>query len=466
MTDGNYNDILAFLRSLIKGTQWEGKVFAVGGCCRDTAMGTPVKDVDLAVALPDGGVEFARWLHSRHLTLREPILFVKYGTARLTLKEFPDDEIELVQTRREKYDDRTKRDPSVAFGSIEEDCFRRDLTINTLYYDISNSRLLDLTGKALHDIEHHIIRTPSDPDTTFDDDPVRILRAVRFAARYDWDIAPEAFESMKRYVGRLSIISPERMWGEFEKILTCPHPARALSMLREVGAIPFIMPELCKMFDLRQSSFHFGTVWDHTLRTVELVPDDIILRTAALLHDIGKTVSATTAPDGTPRFPRHDKRARGIVGSTLGRLHCRSPFIDKVVFLVVNHEAAKSWGPEAQKMSDSQLRKLEFQCRTHARFERLLTLIDADNRSYAPDHCMPGQVPAIRRRAAELKASHTDGFSIKLPVKPARVAKVAGLKPGRRLDEIMAKLYNTAFRSPRMSREQMLKLVKQWSKAK
>ncbi len=228
MTDKTYTDILAFLRNLIDVTPWEGKVFAVGGCCRDTVMGTPVKDIDLAVSLPDGGVEFARWLHAKGLTVGEPVLFTKYGTGRLTLKAFPDDEIELVQTRKEKYDDRTKRDPSVAFGSIEEDCFRRDLTINTLYYDISNGKMLDITGRAFHDIEHHIIRTPSDPDTTFDDDPVRILRAIRFAARYGWDIASEAFEAMKRYVDRLSIISPERMWGEFEKILLVRNPGRLL----------------------------------------------------------------------------------------------------------------------------------------------------------------------------------------------------------------------------------------------
>lgn len=464
MTDETYHEILAFLRRTIEGTPWEGNIFAVGGCCRDTAMGMPVKDIDLAVSTPDGGIEFAEWLHKKHLTAGKPVTFCKYGTARLTLKEFPADEIELVQTRREKYTDRTSRDPSVAFGSIDEDCFRRDLTINTLYYDISREKMLDITGVALHDIEHHIIRTPSDPDTTFDDDPVRILRTVRFAAKYGWEIQPVCFEAMSRYVNRLSIISPERMWGEFEKILLCPNPGMALEMLRRVGALPYIMPELCRTVGLEQSEYHFGTVWEHTLAVVNKVPADTVLRTAALLHDIGKIVCAKKGSDGTVRFPRHNQRARGIVGAALNRFHCRSSFIDKVVFLVVNHEAAKSWGADASKMTDADLRSLQYKCRNNRRFENLLVLIDADNRSYAPDHCMPDQVKEIKLRATKLKVGRTDGFTLKLPVKPSRVAKTAGLAPGPKLDAIMKRLYEILYQNPKVSREKLLETVRALSR--
>ena len=123
-------------------------------------MGLPIKDVDLAVNMPDGGIAFAEWLRKKKLTIGNPVTFPKYGTARLRLKRFPDDELELVQTRSEKYTDRNSRDPSTAFGSIEEDCLRRDLTINSLYYDISRDRMLDLSGRGICDIENHIIETP------------------------------------------------------------------------------------------------------------------------------------------------------------------------------------------------------------------------------------------------------------------------------------------------------------------
>ena len=126
-------------------------------------MGLPIKDVDLAVNMPDGGIAFAEWLRKKKLTIGNPVTFPKYGTARLRLKRFPDDELELVQTRSEKYTDRNSRDPSTAFGSIEEDCLRRDLTINSLYYDISRDRMLDLCGRGIYDMAGILNRLFSTP---------------------------------------------------------------------------------------------------------------------------------------------------------------------------------------------------------------------------------------------------------------------------------------------------------------
>lgn len=457
MTTELYHDICAWLRDLIRDTRWEGKVFTVGGCCRDSIMGFPIKDVDLAVNTPDGGIDFAMWLYDKGLCTAEPVTFPKYGTARLWLKEFPDDEIELVQTRREKYTDRTSRDPSTVFGSIEDDCYRRDLTINSLYYDISSGKTLDITGRGLADIENRIIRTPSDPDTTFDDDPVRIIRAVRFAAKFGWEIEPQAFEAMSRYASRLSIISPERMAGEFEKAILTPHPAQALDMLRQIGALPYIMPELMSMVGMKQSEYHFGTVWEHTLATVERVPADPLLRMAALLHDIGKIVAYTEDKDGSIRFPGHDRRCAAVIDKTLRRLHYHKPFIDKVIFLCVHHEAAKSWGPDAEKMTDAALRRLQHLCRTPKRLANLLALINADNRSYAPSHCMPGQCDIIRRRSDQLRREGTAMFNYALPIKAARVRRILRLPSEghtREVENAMSELMKTAYENPRLSREQ------------
>lgn len=463
MTDDTYRNICLFLRRLIEGTLWEGHLFAVGGCCRDTVMGLPVKDVDLAVSLPDGGVGFARWLHERGLTVDKPVLFEKYGTARLRLREFPDDEIELVQTRREKYTDRTSRDPSTAFGTIEEDCYRRDLTINTLYYDITAERMLDITGKGIADIESHVIRTPSDPDVTFDDDPVRILRAIRFAARYGWKIEDAVFESIKRFTPRLEIITPERMQGEFEKLLVGPRPAMALDMLREAGAMPYIIPELCATFDMQQSEYHSGTVWEHTLAVVDKVPDTPLLRMAALLHDIGKTTCRTVLADGRVRFPGHDRRCRGTVGRILNRLRYRSSFIDRVIFLCLHHEAAKSWGARAEKMSDEALRRLQLVCGSDRRFDNLLCLIDADNCSYAPEHCMPEQAAVVRRRSAELVRDRMALFGYSLPLKPSRIRRIKAGDSDKALEECVAFLTSLACADPRIGREEMARRLEKFS---
>lgn len=466
MTTEIYEEICKYLRRAIEDTQWRGNVYTVGGCCRDSIMNLPIKDVDLAVSTPDGGIKFAEWLYNKGLTVGEPVTFPKYGTARLRLREFPDDELELVQTRKEKYTDRTSRDPSTAFGSIEDDCYRRDLTINSLYYDISNDRMLDITGRGIADMDAHIIRTPADPDMTFDDDPVRIVRAVRFAAKFGWEIDPAAYEAMQRHVSRLSIITPERMQGEFEKVLISPRPAMALELLRSLGAMEYIMPELCKTYNLKQTHFHFGTVWEHTLAVVEKVPAEPLLRYAALLHDIGKIVSVSRGKDGRNHFPRHDRRSAALVDKIMHRLHFRKPFIDKVVFLCVNHEAAKGWGRDGSDMKDADLRELQHLCHTPRRFENLMTLIDADNRSYAPEHCMPDQVAVILRRDAELRANGSAMYGYTIPIKRARVCKILNIRPDKNDDlllQIARKLYRAAFENPTITREQLAALVATFS---
>ncbi len=461
MTSEKYKLICRYLRELIEGSVWEGKVYTVGGCCRDTIIGAPIKDVDLAVALPDGGIAFAEWLHKKHLTIGEPVKFRKYGTARMYLRKFPGEEIELVQTRSEKYTDRTSRDPSTAFGSIEDDCYRRDLTINSLYYDISGDRMLDITGKGIADIENHLIRTPSEPDMTFDDDPVRIIRTVRFATRFGWEIDPAAMSAMKKYASRLEIITPERMQSEFDKILECPTPSRALNLLREVGAMRYIIPELEKEYDLRQSEYHFGTVWEHSLATADLVPPQSEMRLAALLHDIGKTLTAIKGRDGQNHFPGHDRRCARIINTALRRLRYRTESIDRIIFLCMNHEAAKRWGDHAQNMSDEALRRLQYKCVDKKRFNKLMTLIDADNRTYAPAHCMPEQVPAIMTRSQTLLDEGTAMFGYHLPVKALRIRKILHLPASAEAEiaHIKEYLMRAAFVNPLLSRAQLCKMV-------
>lgn len=424
-------------------------------------MDLPIKDVDLAVNLPDGGIAFAEWLRKKRLTIGKPILFQKYGTARLKLKKFPHDELELVQTRSEKYTDRTSRDPSIAFGSIEEDCLRRDLTINSLYYDISRDRMLDISGRGVSDIEHHIIRTPCDPDVTFDDDPVRIIRTVRFSARYDWKIDTDVFDAMKRFSERLAIITPERMQSEFEKVLTGPRPAYALELLRQVGAIPYIMPELIPLFDMKQSEYHFGTAWQHSIAVVDKVPDDISLRMSALLHDIGKTAAMEQDENGLIRFPGHARRCVPIIDRALRRLKYRTPFIDRIIFLCTHHEMAKNWGPKAERMTDAALRRLQFVCYSSLRMDNLLALIDADNRSYATDYCMPDQVSIIRQRSQELVREESSLFEYVFPLKISRIQRILRIAPTEKdiLERTRSELLKSVYDNPKISAEEMKDIV-------
>lgn len=391
-----YREILEYLRGLISGTKWEGHLYAVGGCCRDDFMCMPINDIDLAVDTPNGGIEFAKWLRRRNLTAGLPILFNKFGTAKLHLKKYPEEEIEIVQTRKEKYTDRTKAAPETAFGSIEEDCERRDLTINTLFYDISRQCGLDLTGQGVHDIENRIIRTPLDPDATFDDDPVRILRAIRFACRFGWEIEEETLHAMQRNVHRLEIVSPQRAQGELSKMLMGPNPRRALEMLRDTGAMKYFIPELTHTYDLRHKGI---SVWEHQLCTMEKVPDSLPMRLAALLHDLGKTVVPCECnKKGNTIFVGHESRSTGMAARILKRMHYSKNITEEVLFYIANHMRFKDTGENAERLSSQKLARLRRQCRGRQRFQKLLDFIHADNNAYPAPHSLPHQIPAIRNR--------------------------------------------------------------------
>ncbi len=173
-----YIQIKDFLREVICGTDFEGHVMTVGGCVRDDLMGLEIKDIDMCVSLPDGSIRFAEWLKEQGLLTKGVTVYPNYGTAMLHLRAFPDVELEFVQTRKEKYIDHSCRNPVTAFGSIEEDCLHRDLTINSLYYNISTDEIIDITGNGVNDIRDHIIRTPASPPTS----PTMTIHCAYFVA--------------------------------------------------------------------------------------------------------------------------------------------------------------------------------------------------------------------------------------------------------------------------------------------
>lgn len=284
MTTKLYHVICDRLRSLIAGTQWEGHLYAVGGCCRDEIMGYEIKDIDLAVDLPNGGVKFARWLQKRHLTIGKPVFYSKFGTAKLRLRAFPDDEIELVQTRKEQYTRETSRCPEVAFGTIEEDCYRRDFTVNSLYYDITRGNMVDITGLGIADMKAGLLRTPLDPDETFNDDPVRILRGLRFANRFGWIIDPPVMEAMKRHIHRIEIVSRERCHTEICKMLNGPDPVGMMETLRTMGVMQQMMPRMTAVTERPE-------LWDAAMarlkKILELDPEaPTRFRLAAMMMDL------------------------------------------------------------------------------------------------------------------------------------------------------------------------------------
>ena len=243
MTLEAFNNIVNYISDLIAGTEFENKVYVVGGACRDIILHANIKDIDLVVSLPDGGIRLAEWLADNNLlTSKNPKKFTSFGTTMFHLKQFPDIELEAVQTRNEEYINRDSRKPATMYGTIEEDCTRRDLTINCLYYNISTKEFVDVCKRSLNDIENKIIRTPADPDITYKDDPLRILRCIRFSCRYGWPIDSETYEGMRKNVDRITIVSKERVMSEFNQIIMSPNYAMGMNYLFDLKLMNYIIP--------------------------------------------------------------------------------------------------------------------------------------------------------------------------------------------------------------------------------
>ena len=160
MTKDKFYKIVLYLKDLINGTKFEGKIYVVGGAVRDLYMDKEIKDIDIVAELPSGGIEFANWMEENGHTHGSVVTYPTYGTAMFHLKEYPEVEIECVQTRKEQYKDKNSRNPETEYGTLYEDIMRRDFTCNTLLYDITDCQILDLTGKGIEDIKNKIIRSP------------------------------------------------------------------------------------------------------------------------------------------------------------------------------------------------------------------------------------------------------------------------------------------------------------------
>lgn len=269
MKKETFEKITDYLTTIIKGTEFYSHVFAVGGCCRDYLSGRDIKDIDLVVSLPDGGIKFAQWLESNGYTNGSVVVYPHFGTAMFHLKEFPEHEIESVQTRKEAYRDVDTRNPETAFGTIKEDCTRRDFTYNAIYHPLTETGgMLDFNGNSLKDLDDNILRTCGDPNIIFTEDPLRILRAVRFAARFGSTIEDETYNGMVKFVDRLSIISRERIYEEFKKMISTSDYYKtqyAICTLWDIGAFKYILPHLntMKMLDRMYLLNRIGRTCQH-----------------------------------------------------------------------------------------------------------------------------------------------------------------------------------------------------------
>ncbi len=263
------------------------QIFVVGGFVRDLILDRKLDDVDILVV--GNGLDFAKKL-SQELGVKKVDYFKTFGTAHFFYKDI---DLEFVGARTESYS-RESRNPEVELGTFDDDINRRDFTINTLAISLNKNNFGELIDKfgGVKDIELKIIKTPLDPVETFNDDPLRILRAFRFAAQLNFQLDETLLKVATKLASRLEIISQERITEEFFKILKSPKPSVGLKLLFDSGVMKVIFPEVANLGGVEQrNDFHHKDVFLHTCQVVDnvaSVSDNVWLRFAALMHDIAK----------------------------------------------------------------------------------------------------------------------------------------------------------------------------------
>ena len=407
------------------------RAFVIGGYVRDCFLGIPNDDIDIVVE--GSGIALAEAVAAK--CGAKVSVFRNFGTAMLKYKGI---EVEFVGARKESYD-RNSRKPVVEDGTLEEDQLRRDFTINAMAFSLQEDdfgALVDPFG-GIRDLANGIIRTPLDPEQTYSDDPLRMLRAIRFATRLGFTIVPESLDAMRRMAGRLKILSRERIVEELDKMLLTKKPSTAFRLMDQTGLLEQFFPELVRLkgtetVDGKGHKENFS----HTLEVLDNVvlfekeegrEPNLWLHWAALLHDIGKPISKRFVPGQGWTFHGHEvvgaRMVPQIFKSLKMPLNEKMKYVQKLVGLHLRPIALVDDG-----VTDSAVRRLLFDAGED--IDDLMILCNADITSKNPAKVarLRRNFELVKEKMAEVEAKD-EIRNWKNPISGDYIMELFGIEP-------------------------------------
>lgn len=421
------------IKKIAEVAEKENKIiFIVGGYVRDLILNRERNDLDILVI--GNGAEFAKSA-ADELKINNVNYYRNFGTAHF---EYNGMNIEFVGARKESYD-RNTRKPIVEDGSFEDDINRRDFTINTLAISLNSAdfgKLID-TYNGIKDIQQKLIKTPLDPYKTFDDDPLRIMRAFRFATQLNFTVDQSIMKAANEMRNRLTIVSQERITDEFLKILSSPKPSIGLKLLFDSGVLEIVFPEIAVMAGIDQrKDFHHKDVFLHTLQVVDNICEEtnnVWLRFAALVHDIAKPPTKKFDEQIGWTFHGHEELGARMMKRIFHRMKLPLHQLEYIQKLIRLHLRPIALAKE--EVTDSAIRRLIVQADED--LEDLIILCRADITSKNPLKVEKylGNYERVMQKVRDVK-ERDQLRAFQSPVRGEEIMQICHLKPSRKVGEI------------------------------
>ena len=433
----NQNKRLAKISKIVSDLSTESNIksYLVGGCVRDLMLNPSADSIDIDIMVEGDGISFAKLL-AKKMNVPKVVPFPKFATAKIPYHEY---EIEVASARLESYDKSSRNPSSIQISNIQDDLLRRDFTINAMAISLNENNFGEFFDpfNGMEDLKNKILKTPLNPDNTFSDDPLRMMRACYFASKLSLEIEPECLLSIQNNSERISIVSQERITNELFKILGTDRPSIGLNILQQSGLMEYVFPEISIMYGLDQSNdYHHKDIFYHTLEVVDnaaKLSNNVDLRLAALVHDIAKPKTRRLSKSKGYTFYGHDDVGARMLKSVAESMKFSNSTRDFITKLTALHLRPISLAKK--EVTDSAIRRLIVDAGEE--IDDLMTLCRADITTKNPKNISKylANFDRVDKRIKEV--TEIDKLkAFQSPVRGDEIMKMFNLSPGKEVGKI------------------------------